>query len=171
MNLVIGRRQQRGPLSDRLERFIVRLPDAPGCWLWTGATAAGYGTISVGPARARAMWGAHRLSYAVYRGPIPDGLHVCHRCDVKLCVRPDHLFLGTPQDNVADMCAKGRYVLGNHRGERNGRAKLTRAQVESIRRRAAAGESRYLLGQEFCVRRDTISEIIFGRRWREKETS
>ena len=76
-----------------------------GCWLWTGATASyGYGKMMLDGETVR----AHRAAYLLLVGPIPDGLYVLHRCDVRRCVNPAHLFLGTPSDNTKDMLAKGR---------------------------------------------------------------
>ncbi len=77
----------------------------PGCWIWTGSlTSRGYGYFAC-PGQ---QWLAHRFSYTNVYGPIPDGHFVCHRCDNPRCVRPSHLFIGTAQDNVQDMIAKGR---------------------------------------------------------------
>lgn len=84
---------------------------APGlgqCWIWTGSTSEGYGQINVGGGDGRHDW-AHRVSWEIHHGPIPDGLWVLHRCDNPSCVRPDHLFLGTVADNNRDMIAKGRH--------------------------------------------------------------
>lgn len=90
------------------DQFWERVEPEPnsGCWLWTGPfVLGGYGTFSVS---SRRMVGAHRFAYAEVYGPIPEGMLVCHRCDVKPCVNPDHLFLGTQRDNMQDMVRKGR---------------------------------------------------------------
>lgn len=86
----------------------IHQPQLGQCWLWTAATIRGYGQIAhVINGKKRPAY-AHRLAWEMAYGPIPDGLSVLHRCDVPLCVRPDHLFLGTQQDNLEDARAKGR---------------------------------------------------------------
>ena len=90
------------PVADRLWERVDRSGD---CWLWTGAiTGVGYGHIY---ADGRLAY-THRLAYELTYGPIPEGLFVCHHCDNPPCCRPEHLFLGTAQDNQSDMAAKGR---------------------------------------------------------------
>lgn len=99
-------------VTKRLLRHCIPEPNS-GCWLWTGTLkkpvrGLGYGHFRVsGKTKV-----AHRVSWEIFRGPIPDGLCVCHKCDVSICVNPDHLFLGTRLDNIEDMVAKGRQSNG-----------------------------------------------------------
>ena len=84
------------------------------CWIWTGdKMPRGYGRVR---RRDRTYVGAHRVAWEIVKGPIPAGLHVCHRCDNPPCVRPDHLFVGTASDNARDRDAKGRnsYAAKTH---------------------------------------------------------
>jgi hypothetical protein len=128
--------------------------DAKGCWLWVGTKRRhGYGCF-----RRHA---AHRLSYIIHRGEIPEGLFVCHSCDVPGCVNPDHLFLGTPMTNSMDMAVKGR-SRGINAGEANGIAKLTAEQVAAI---YVAPIGHKLLARQYGVDRDTIRNIKIGHTW------
>ncbi|MGD9885811.1 MAG: HNH endonuclease signature motif containing protein [Reyranella sp.] len=96
-----------------------------GCWIWTGKGQR-YGHVSVGTIKDgdRRTALAHRVSWELYRGPIPDGILVCHRCDVTFCVRPDHLFLGDAKANNADALSKGR--RRSWRGANNPHSRVAR---------------------------------------------
>lgn len=163
-------RSAKKQLARRFWAFVDR---SGKCWLWRGSRAArGYGRFMVGSRRdgTRKSERAHRVAWELKRGPIPAGLCVLHRCDNPPCVRPAHLWLGTCRDNFADMRAKGRGRNGArvHRGERHSLAKLTRAEVEEIRRGyEAGGTSQRELGKRFGVGQTQISRIIRGHRWRE----
>jgi len=148
-----------------MDRFWDTVAPEPntGCWLWMGfVQAQGYGTISYQGRDVR----AHRLAYELFVGPIPEGLCVLHKCDVRICVNPDHLWLGTRQQNMADMVRKGRQV----RGEKIHGAKLTWDKVREIRRRGAT-ETATALGREFGVSMSQASRIILGQKWREPTSS
>lgn len=86
------------------QRFWTKVNKTSGCWLWTAGTIRGYGQIGIN----RRPSYAHRVAWELTHGPIPDGASVLHKCDVPLCVRPDHLFLGSQQDNLKDARQKGR---------------------------------------------------------------
>jgi len=109
----------------RFEDKIMYEPNT-GCWIWTSAVNTwGYGQFCFN----RKAHSAHRFSYKLYRGEIPNGLHVCHHCDNRLCVNPDHFFLGTALDNALDKVRKGRCSSG----QRHGMSKLTDREVDEIR--------------------------------------
>lgn len=155
---------------DREARFWAKVdksgptlrPELGPCWVWTAALhTSGYGWFAIGNGRSAR---AHRVSWELARGPIPPEKMVLHRCDNRRCVRPDHLFLGTSADNVADMVAKGR--AHDQRGSRNGHAKLTERQVLELRRRVASGEPYARVGEEFGITRPAAFDIVTGRRWR-----
>lgn len=133
-----------------------------GCWLWSASMLfdTGYGKFVL----ARKFEPASRASWILHNGPIPTGLFVCHKCDVRACVNPTHLFLGTPGENVRDMYAKGR--SNTPHGERAGMTRLTAPQVVTIKRELRRGTSQASLGRTFGVHAATIQAINEGRTWR-----
>lgn len=104
------------------------------------------------------------MSWELHRGPIPNGLAVCHRCDNRVCVSPAHLFLGTLAENNADMRKKGRDRYVSLRGEASGTAKLTAAQVAVIRTLTSPRDGQRVANL-YGVSRSTISRILRGRSW------
>jgi len=146
------------------ERFWSMVTRGPGCWLYRKQRSSdGYGVFKMNGRSVR----AHRFSWELANGPIPDGLWVLHRCDTPRCVRPDHLFLGTPRDNVQDAIRKGRRRYEPARGEQNGSAKLSVAQVREARVRVAVGEPKASVARDFGVHPTTILRLVEGNTWRE----
>jgi DNA-binding XRE family transcriptional regulator len=112
------------------------------------------------------MLGAHRFSYEIYKGKIPKGMCVCHKCDTPSCVNPNHLFVGTHADNMADKVKKKRSRSGVFAGEMNPRAKLTTLDVQLIRNQyAGGGITQREIGEKFDVSSNTVSQICTGKRW------
>ncbi len=145
------------------QRFWPKISPEPntGCWLWAGAADEhGYGKIGQQYHHEPDVK-AHRAAWMLTKGPIPDGLQVCHKCDVPSCVNPDHLFLGTFADNMDDKVAKGR----QQKGERHWNSKLTVAQVRSIRERRAAGDKLVQIASEFGVDFSTVGKIAKRTKW------
>lgn len=110
---------------------------------------------------------AHRFIYEAYVGPIPVGHNVCHRCDNPSCVRPEHLFLGSQRENVADMDRKGRRRSSqrSQSGTMNNHAKLTEESVREIRHRLLAGDLHRVIAETYGVRPSAISNIARGKTW------
>jgi len=149
-------------MSRFLRKVKITRPLKIGCWLWTGYNRQdGYGAFSVG----KGMPVAHRVSYELFIGPIPKGLHILHKCDNPSCVRPDHLSIGTHLDNMADKTRKGRQA--RLKGMRNGRAKLTENQIYEIRDRYILGDVTVSqLAREYGVSRTTVRRIVTYQLWR-----
>lgn len=105
--------------------------------------------------------GAHRLAYVARYGDIPDDMLVCHTCDNRACVNPDHLFLGTPQDNMTDMVNKGRSLFG----ERNPKNKLSEADVMNIRRLYYDGDTASKIAVMYDTSQHYVYNIVWGKTW------
>ena len=132
-------------------------PDLGPCWSWTGAHSNGYGQIDKIP--------AHVVSFEIHVGPVPAGLHVCHKCDNPDCVRPDHLFLGTPKQNTQDMIAKGRRAPLRppiFRGEAHPNARLSDDQVAEMRSLFADGWNQRQLAAKFHCSKSTAWRLCHG---------
>ena len=149
-------------------------PELGPCWVWTGsANKLGYGSLRFPYGLVK----AHRMSYGIHKGPLPDGLFACHECDYPPCVNPDHLFAGTALDNSRDCLAKQRLPTGEHawshrhrelvpRGEKHPHAKLTETQVAEIRECYATGAFfQRELAARFGVSISLISGIVRGDSW------
>ncbi len=171
------------------ERFWPRVQKTETCWLWTGNRPNNrYGRFNVSPVQST---GAHRFAYELTYGPIADGMLVCHKCDNPACVRPDHLFLGTPAENSADMVSKGRQARGDThmsrtrpetlkrgaqngmrmhpelvQGERNPRAILTNSQVLEIRRMYNEGQTMASISRHFGVGHHVVRHIVHRLTWK-----
>jgi len=144
---------------DRLLSGCTFDPDT-GCWLWNRyINANGRGSMKMGGK----TYLVHRASYILHKGPIPDGLLVCHSCDVKHCVNPHHLWVGTQKDNIQDCVRKGR--VANRNGERNPQSKLTQEEVLLIRE-LYPSMTGYALAEKFNVKPPTIYGILQNRRWK-----
>lgn len=156
---------KRGPYKKKdkklmFEKYIMPEPNT-GCWIWTGAVDNNnYGRFGVNGK-------AHRISYELYNGKINDGLLVCHKCDVRQCVNPDHLFLGTQYDNMRDMIIKGRknYNTGKL-GSLNNCSVLNEGQVVEIKELIKIGYKNKDIAVKYKVAPNTISNIKIGNTWK-----
>lgn len=157
-------------IPDLIEKFMSRVEfdTNAGCWLWSGAMPekTGYGTIQIASRKIEGggTKGAHRVSYQLFKGEIPDGMHVCHSCDIRACVNPDHLFAGTAADNAEDKCRKGRSIVNV--GESCHRAKLKATDIPVIMGRLEAGESCAVIAASYGVTDCAVNAIRRGVSWR-----
>jgi len=175
-----------------IDRFWSKVDCSGGsdsCWNWKHSTfRGGYGQFKVQERNLR----ANRVAWEMTHGEIPDGLSVLHRCDNRRCCNPDHLWLGTHRENMADMQRKGRAAAGDQngsrlypdrlirgdahparriagwsQGERNGEARLTESQVREIRARyAMGGVTLQEIGSAVGVSKNTIHRIVHRKNWK-----
>lgn len=146
--------RERPSLSDRFHAAYTK--EENGCWIWRKALSSmGYGAIQLG---VGVTGKAHRISWELANGPIPEGMYVMHSCDTPACVNPDHLSIGTVADNSRDMVARGRSL----RGPKNPNVKLTPEQVQlALNRPEPATELAVVLG----VNPETIRRIRRAESW------
>lgn len=143
--------------KSELKRFWKKVDKSGDCWLWTAyKKKGGYGTFNV----EGTMITAHRFSWQIHFGGIPEGMNVLHKCDTPACIRPEHLFLGTQQDNIDDMVEKGR----QQKGEKHGNAKLDEEIVLCIRKYYPMFTQKKL-GEFFNVGQNTISKVVLFQLW------
>lgn len=151
-------------MKSRTDRLLDKVMPEPnsGCWLWLGGVNnKGYGKFRWSEGKTAL---AHRASWKMHKGEIPTGILVCHRCDNRVCVNPDHLFLGTAKDNSDDKLRKGR---DSHAfGELHGRARLSEGHVKDIREAIGNGRTSQSLADQYGVPRRTIRDIKTWRTWR-----
>lgn len=157
---IMDRRPYGLPLQACLDRKTDKKSSNTGCWIWTGTKInRGYGSM---------LWErryhlTHRLAWMSTKGNIPKGLQVLHHCDVKACVNPDHLFVGTQKQNMADMDEKGRRRNGPSPGEKNGIAKLTARRVRQAR---SSDKPHRFFAEKFGVSIALISLVRLRRIWK-----
>lgn len=150
--------------SRLLSRVVV--DQTTGCWNWTGATSKfGYGRMGID----NRTYSAHRVSYQVFRGEIPEGLCVCHKCDNPPCINPDHLFLGTHSENIQDAYRKGRVLPpeGDMSQYKKGHKAFNRVlpdnQVVEIKRMIKAGIAPSEIARKVNVKRQVVADIKRGQ--------
>ena len=156
-----------------LELFLRHVNKTGSCWLWTGGKDRdGYGLSSKGNGKSGSVR-AHRRSWELLRGPIPEGKMILHRCDNPPCVNPDHLFVGTGSDNMKDAHAKGRHLSPTQskpesqvRGERQHLAKLKESDIPKIFALREGGLKHYEIAAFFGVTKHTIQSVLAGDTWR-----
>lgn len=151
------------PLEERFWRYVNK---TDGCWIWMGGgkNKKGYGQIQIGGKDSKHVL-AHRLSYTMHKGEIPDGFVVMHLCDNPQCVNPEHLQLGTQSENIKQAFAKGRKnAVPPHKfGESHGASKVTETQALEIRN---SDQSTAVLMAKYKVSKSLINKIRSRKTWR-----
>ena len=161
---------------DVLKRFWNKVQKTDACWLWTASIGShGYGQLNIEGKPET----AHRLSWLIHNGNIPSGLFICHTCDNRRCVNPDHLFLGTQSDNMRDALSKGKSCLAQpnvmvahpekrHWGSKNPRSKLTEEQVKEMRSMYTPGQiTMAQIAEKYGVTRHAVGNIVKRRLWKQ----
>ena len=149
----------RIPIDQKISEKVIKIPES-GCWIWIGSiTNHGYGTMTLGRNKNIS---AHRASYELKHGPIPDGMLALHHCDIKCCVNPDHIFLGTQQANMDDKVCKNRQA----NGVKHGMSKLTEQQAKEAK---FGNEKPIELAKRFNCSATIIRQIRNGLYWKHLE--
>jgi hypothetical protein len=141
------------------KRFWNKIVKTKTCWIWIASKRNGYGVTF----KNKKITSSYRASYELHYGPIPKGMCVCHKCDVRLCVRPDHLFLGTVAENNRDKARKNR--AARQPGELHGRHKLTQQQINEIRKTYKPGMIQRRMAEKYKVSYAQICRILNHTRW------
>lgn len=149
-------------LPDKIHARSNKMPS--GCWEWNGSILAnGYGCLGIDGKTEY----SHRASFIAFKGPIPKSMDVCHTCDNRKCVNPDHLFSGTRKDNMQDCKAKGRTnKKGIGSGSKIGTSKLIEADIPAIFALVKSGKNFTEVGKIYLITRHSISNIINRKTWR-----
>lgn len=143
------------PLLD--DRFWSKVQKSDNCWVWIGTCSPdGYGKFKY----KRVWWSTHRI-VAASMWPLAPGMHVCHHCDNRPCVRPDHLFIGTRSDNMRDAVRKGRHGMRVHPEM----AKLTADKVRQIRQASANGEKTPAIAERFGITGGHVRAVVTRKSW------
>lgn len=155
--------KQNLSITERFMKYVQKSDSPDECWEWIGANNGnGYGKFSID----NKMFFAHRVSYMLFVGHIPDGMLVCHSCDNEKCVNPSHLWLGTNRDNTNDKMKKNRQ--SHHtgvKGENHWSHKLTEQNIYQIREMIEQGYTHQIIADFFRIDKTTISCIKRGKSW------
>lgn len=144
----------------RAAKFLANVvKNESGCWVWSGRpNSSGYGRFTFNKAADT----AHRWAYRLFKGEDPGALYVCHSCDNKMCVNPEHLWLGTLQDNIRDMVKKGRQA----KGARRHNARLDDVRARAVKELHKIGVPQNEIAAFFGIHKATINDVATGKTWR-----
>lgn len=159
---IFGMENYEELIKDKISKNVYI--DSNDCWLWTASKhKQGYGNLNFRKIPSL----AHRVSWTVYKGEIPCGMNVCHKCDNPSCCNPEHLFLGTQLDNVVDCKNKNRFTRNIPKTRRT---KLNYDQVKEIKKMFSEGISRKKIQEKFDVGQTCVAKILTGKSWQQDWT-